>query len=318
MNSNQIQDDEELFQSFLKFILTHECKFSKVKAEKISNQFIDFEEFITFDFKKLKKLKSPSGRQLIRITDEEIEKIDNIIKKGYVLKDLNLKENFIRAIDRDFLNRQLINISSITLEKLNPNPFLGNALNFKKVEDLIEFLVFQRAARSIVTSFGFYFEKLLISAGAIKLPKGFDIIKIINGISHYIQVKSGTSDMDKDQILHWEKLITETELRGNRGYIGMPYGKRDSNAITISLMKSYLPEWENRTLIGKELWDFISGEKNFHLKVLMNLKISASQILNNEYILIKIREAIQRVLQEFYSKFGKNEDNIEKYYKNLF
>ena len=31
-----------------------------------------------------------------------------------------------------------------------------------------------------------------------------------------------------------------------------------NNTVTAGLLKTYVPNWEDKTLVGKELWDFIS------------------------------------------------------------
>lgn len=309
-NSN---GDEILF-NFLFDFLFRECKFGKTTSTKIAAQFTDLEKFVKFNFSTFKEYRSADGNKLIRgFKDEHISKIKK--KINFIKPDIPLVENFLQLIGRDFIRTQIKNLRNTTLEKLNPNPFLITVLNLNNVDKMIEFLVFQRAARSIVTSFGFCLERLLIASGSEQMTKGFDIFKIINGITHYIQVKSGTSDMDKDQITYWKDKIIEVERNGSKGYIGMPYGKKDKNAITINLMKSYLPNWEARTLIGKELWDFISEEDNFHEKVIESLKLSAFEILNHHTIINEITSTIKRVNNEYRQKFG---DSIDNYIKTLF
>ncbi len=307
-----------LTQNFIKYLLIKEYSFSKHKANQISCQFVDLKEFLYYDFENLKNLKSPSGKTLIKLNENEIKKLDKIKYDNLIDLTKYISENYIRIIARDFIKTQIKNLNSISLDRLNPNPFLINALNLKNVEELIELLVFQRATRSIVTSFGFYLENFLEAAGSIKLKKGFDLLKIINGVNHYIQVKSGTSDMDKDQVEFWRKKIEEFENLGHKAYIGMPYGKKDNTSVSIGLFKKYLPEWESRTLIGKELWDFVSGVKDFHIKILEELKISATQILKNETILNEIKKAIDRITNEFHQKYGIGEQAIKKFIDHLF
>lgn len=312
MSSNP--EEEELLFNFLNDFLRKECKLGKITATKIATQFTDLEDFVKFRFNAFKKFRSADGKKLIRGYKEEYTiKIEKKLK--YLKPEMPLIENYLRLIGRDFIRTQILNLRGTSLEKLNPNPFLITVLNLKNADEMIEFLVFQRAARSIVTSFGFCLERLLIASGSVEMKKGFDVFKIINGITHYIQVKSGTSDMDKDQITYWKNKINEVEKKGSKGYIGMPYGKKDENAITINLMKSYLPNWEARTLIGKDLWEFISEKDNFHEKVLECLKLSALEILNNHTILNEIDTTKERIKAEYKQRFG---DNVENYVKSLF
>jgi len=312
MISNSKKD--ELLFNFLNDFLQKECKLGKITATKIAAQFTDLEKFVKFNFNKFKTYRSADGNKLIRgFKDEYTIKIKKKLK--FLKPEIPLIENYLQLIGRDFNRTQILNLRSLNLEKLNPNPFLITVLNLNNVVEMIEFLDFQRAARSIVTFFGFCLERLLIASGSVQMKKGFDVFKIIDGITHYIQVKSGTSDMDKDQITFWKSKIIDVENKGSKGYIGMPYGKKDENAITLNLMKSYLPNWEARTLIGKELWEFISEEDNFHEKVLECLKLSALEILNNGTILNEINTTKERIKTEFRKIFG---ENVENYIKSLF
>ncbi|GAG85009.1 unnamed protein product, partial [marine sediment metagenome] len=147
-------------------------------------------------------------------------------------------------------------------------------------------------------------------SSSVKTLKNVPIIQLSENIN-LLFLKSDS----KEQINYWKEKIIEVERNGSKGYIGMPYGKKDENAITINLMKSYLPNWETRTLIGKELWDFISEEDNFHEKVIESLKLSALEILNNHTILNEINSTIERVNDEYRQKFG---DNVDNYIKSLF
>ncbi len=309
------ESKENLLFDLLSHFLIEECSVGKITAIRIATRFCTLSEFLDFNFENLPNIKSEGGRKLFRISKQHIENIQSAVNLNKLDQNKSVQENYLMSIGRVFVSTQIKNISEITLEILNPNPFLIKALNFKDVNKFIGFIVFQRATRSIVTSFGFAFEKLLVASGAKKLPKGFDVLKEISNIEHYIQVKSGTSDMDKDQIIHWKGLIEEKEEEGHNAYIGMPYGKRDGHGLTIALMRQYLPDWEARTLIGQELWDFISGKNNYHEIVLKNLRIAATQILRKESIIVSIDKAIEKVSLEFIEKYN---DDINAYISSLF
>jgi len=306
--------ENEILYRFLEYFLNNECELGDVTSTKIAAQFSTLEGFLNFEFEKFKDMRSADGYKLIRgFGDDYIGRIRT--KLRFINPSLSVNENFIQSIGREFIRQNLQNIQELKLAHLNPNPFLINILNLREIDEMVEFLVFQRVSRSIVTSFGTCVENLLIASGSQKLTKGFDIIKIIDDVSHYIQVKSGTSDMDKDQIKYWQKKIEEIEAEGHFGYIGMTYGKDDENAISISLMKSYLPNWEARTLIGKELWEFVSGEADFHLKVLERIKKAAEEILRLNSIVDEIENTTKRITDEFKEKYG---NDIESYIKSLF
>lgn len=308
-------DDDDLLVDFLFFFLREECELGKVTSQKISAQFKNLESFVEFKFREFKNWKSIDGHKLIRgFNDEKISKIENMI--NLINTSLDINQNFQQAIGRKFIRNIILIIKKLNLEKLNPNPFLIKVLNLRKVDELIQFIIYQRADRSIVTSFGNTLEFLVAASGAEKLPKGFDVLKMKETEKHFIQVKSGTSDMDKDQVEFWSKKIDHVEDEGHHGHIGMCYGKRDdANAISLKLMEKYLPEWEDKTLVGKELWKFVSGKQDYYKTVLTSLNNAANQIFGSNSIIDEINSVIEKVITDFHSKFG---DDIESYIQSKF
>lgn len=308
-------DDDDLLIDFLYFFLREECKLGKVTSQKISAQFTNLESFVKFKFRRFKNKKSIDGHKLIRgFNDEMVSKIENLINLINISIDIN--QNFQQAIGRKFIRNIILILKTLNLEKLNPNPFLIKALNLTKVDELIHFIIYQRADRSMVTSFGNTLEFLVAASGAEKLPKGFDLLKKKENEKYFIQVKSGTSDMDKDQVVYWRKRIDQVEEEGHHGYIGMCYGKRgDPNAVSLKLMEKYLPEWEDRTLVGKELWKFVSGKQDYYKTVLTSLDNAANQIFRTNSIIDEINSAIEKIIIEFKNKFG---DDIESFIQSKF
>ncbi|KKL94418.1 hypothetical protein LCGC14_1864860, partial [marine sediment metagenome] len=308
------QDNETLIE-FLEYFLREECGLGKVTSRKIAAQFNDLESFINFNFQAFKSLRGADEKKLVwGFNDDHVSKIAKKIK--LINRILSVSRNFQQSIGRKFLSKIILNLRNIELDQLRPNPFLIKLMNLNKVDDIIQFIIFQRADRSIVTSFGTCLEFLVSASGAEKLARGFDVLKIKDNEKHYIQVKSGTSDMDKDQIESWGENIEQIENEGHHGYIGMCYGRRDDpKAISLNLMKAYLPEWERKTLVGKELWEFVSDDETYHEIVLKSLEEAAKQILENRSILDEIESAAEKLILEFQSKFG---ENIEDYIKTIF
>ncbi|HLO52041.1 MAG TPA: TdeIII family type II restriction endonuclease, partial [Kamptonema sp.] len=182
---------------------------------------------------------------------------------------------------------------------------------------------FMAATRSIVTSMGFFIEQLLISCSesvAIAPRKsGWDVIKTIsNGEKCWIQVKSGPNNMDKDQIVYWKDKIQEKINEGDRAYIGIAYGKRTNQTVTIPLLKQILTDWENTTLIGRELWDFVSEDPEYTSSLFEILRQSANQVLAQSSIYDAIENAAQRLIDEFVRKYGDGTQGVCNYIKNIF
>ena len=83
-------------------------------------------------------------------------------------------------------------------------------------------------------------------------------------------------------------------------------------------MRTYLPDMEVRTLIGRELWDFLSGDATFHERLFDNLRLSAARILGAHSMEEKIRTRIDRVHEEFRERFGDGEAGLEVLISSIF
>ena len=214
-------------------------------------------------------------------------------------------------------------VENLTLGKIHPNPFLIRALNLNTPEEVVRLNVYMTATRSIVTSMGFFIQKLLISCSesAESPPEesGWDAIKTTSdGEKCWIQVKSGPNDMDKDQIVYWAAKIEEKIQEGDRAYIGIAYGKRTNKTVTLGLLKQILPNSEMITLIGRELWDFVSEDTRYTVNLFEVLRHSASQVLAQSSIDEAIERCSDRIIAEFIGKYGEGSQGVFNYIADIF
>jgi hypothetical protein len=86
----------------------------------------------------------------------------------------------------------------------------------------------------------------------------------------------------------------------------------------MGLFKTYLPDWEKRTLIGRELWDFISEDPTYHEKLFPMLADAASQVLGKESIEERIQARIESITKEFSKKYGASRKAVTKYLIDIF
>ena len=307
-------------QNLIEFVLLSDGGLSKGVARKVSSYFTSMQEFLACTKEQLDGLRSASGLPL-RINISDIEKILQVSRADILSEEQPLVDNYIRGLARDFTRRQVTNISSLSLDSLNINPLLIRSLNLKTPLEVLEFNVSAAVSRSIVTSMGFFVQDLLevTSDEVERVRSGWDLVKHgPNGTNHWIQVKSGTNDMDKDQIIYWLHEIKKVEDKGDNGYIGMTYGKRGNSTVTLSLMKKYLPNMDMRTLVGRELWDFLSGDDKFHLRLFDSLRVSAAKILGSRSIQEEIKNKIRDLLAEFEQKYGRGEEGVKNYIDDIF
>jgi len=292
--------------------------FSKDRAVRISGYFDDLEEFLNVTEDQLFNIRTPSNRKILDKND--IDNIINTVRAEIFNKGYTTLEIYIYIISSKYVNNWIKIVNGLKLEDLNINPLLVTSLNLNTPNELIRFSVYASAIRSIVTSMGYLVENFLLATSKdVEEPeKTWDIIKTDqNGKKHYIQVKSGPNDMNYDQIRTWAEEIENVEKEGNKGYIGITYGKRDNKTVTFSLLEQYLKDWENKTLIGRELWEFLSGDKIFIDRVISTLRKVALDILKTDSMITVIESSIERITRDFIEKFGDGADGVKKFIDSI-
>lgn len=200
---------------------------------------------------------------------------------------------------------------------------LCSALNLKTPEEFVRYNAYQAIGRSIVTSMGFLVQNLLLYSneyifdGKEYLEGGrtkWDlVIDRLGEVKSFLEIKSGFNDMDAAQVKHYADEIRLVEENGNKGYIGITYGKKENVTVTSGLLRSYLDDWDRKTLVGRELWDFISENENYHTILIDNIDSVANIALRNESIVQKIEDRIEELIRVFYSRYG----SLREYYDSL-
>lgn len=313
---------DEKFHEMLAFVLYSDGGLGRSRARSIASYFLSLDEFMTLKSKDLGSIKTVSGKK-VELSKQEIETIKIIQKSNLVDPKLTTAQNYLSAVARAFTKRQLSMIRELSLDKINVNPFLVKALNLHNPEEVVRLNVYMVTTRSIVTSMGFFIQNLLIASSerAEGGPEGsgWDLVKVdAKSKRHWIQIKSGPNDMDRDQVVYWAQKINEKVLRGDKAYIGITYGKRSMKTVTFGILKQLLPDWEMKTLIGKELWDFVSDDPNYHAKLFDTLRVSAQQILHSSSISDEIEKCITRVRKEFIERYGDGEKGVKNYIDEIF
>ena len=88
--------------------------------------------------------------------------------------------------------------------------------------------------------------------------------------------------------------------------------------VRHALMRTYLPDMEVRTLVGKELWDFLSGDSNFHSRLFDDLRAAALAILGNKSIQEEINAKVHELLAVFEQRYGSGEEGVSNYINSIF
>ena len=182
-------------------------------------------------------------------------------------------------------------VTSLNLDNLDINPLLAKALNLDTPRKIIAFNIYQTVTRSVVTSWGDVVQEIAKFTGCKdndyiiegKTGMNFDLVKNVNKIDHYIQIKSGPNTMNVGMVTSLNEVIERLEkVKPNaKGMLGMTYGTR--KRISAQILGN-LKGADKRMMVGRELWDFISGKKDFHKELFRLLDISSTGILNKSFI----------------------------------
>jgi hypothetical protein len=298
-----------------------EAGIPKKRASINAAYFSTLNKFLKADAATLGRLASTSTPWNSRLSVQQLSSIRELQKSRILSLRRSIADNLLILTARRFVKTQIKMLDGLTLDDLSPNPFLIQCLNLKTPREVVELNVFMFATRSIVTSMGFLVETLLeaSSDSVSKGKKPWDLLVTRRRKQrHWIQVKSGPNDMDADQIRHWKKLFSNRERGRDKAYIGVTYGKRSTISVTMGLFKTYLPKWNRRTLIGRELWDFVSEDPRYHLRLFPLLSEAASQILKSDSIEKRIAKSVNRLTLEFSRRYKPKNQAVGKYLKAIF
>lgn len=236
---------------------------------------------------------------------------------------LSLTQNFIKILTQDFIKKQIKAIDALTLEGLNANPILCRALKLNTIDDFLKFYVYSAISRSIVTSMGYLVQDLLLFSNeyifdgknyseGIK-TKWDVVIDKIGSVKKFLEIKSGPNDMDVAQIKHYAEEIEAVESIGAKGYIGVTYGKKETRTVTTALLETYVEGWRDKTLFGKELWNFISENENYHMILMDTIQSTSEVFLGQGSLITRIDSKIDALRLDFVEGYG----SLDIFYNSL-
>lgn len=294
----------------------------KTKLNVIGCQYHSLETFKNASISELNGLKTKDGYPSIKaLSPKEEEAIKKLQKEIDTSK--SIQENFVKVLTKGFIAKQLALIDKIEVKDFNANPILCHVLKLNTAEDFIRYNAYQAISISIVTSMGFLVQDLLLYSNECVFDgKNYEegertkfdlVIDKLGEVKSFLEIKSGFNDMDAAQIKHYDAEIKKVEQEHNKGFIGITYGKKDSKTVTAGLLETYIDNWRDKTLVGKELWDYVSGMGSYHKKLIKTIDETSNIILNHLSIVQKIEERITLLKNDFDVKYP----NIEDYYDSL-
>ncbi|MGD0342985.1 MAG: TdeIII family type II restriction endonuclease [Bacteroidales bacterium] len=250
--------------------------------------------------------KNSSGKQ--RLTNAQINEIGIIINIYIKDESLSINELWITVLIKDFVRHSIEELQNTTLENLLINPFLVKAFGFDDHREVVTFYFYQKITRSIVTSWGFTIQGLLLCSGAENSElDGFDLQVKRDDKTYQLQIKSSPNTMSIEQVRQLNTHIKNIKDKiSNIPILGMTYGTKEQ---INSQIQSTLINYPNSVLIGKELWDFIADENGYCHKVL-NL---IDEIMKEEPT--KFSDELENkrnlLITDWENKFGKGKNSID-------
>jgi hypothetical protein len=271
---------------------------------RIAGYMEDFDNFYE-NSDRLSGFKTDKGKAVL--TQTQINEIKIILKEYITVKSRYITELWISVLIRDFVKNSIKELKNTTLETLLINPFLVKAFGFDDHKEVVTFYFYQKITRSIVTSWGFTVEGLLLCSGAEKSDlSGFDMKVKEDNKTYHFQIKSSPNTMSIEQVRQLNTHIQNIKDKiNNIPMLGMTYGTRKQ---INSQIQSTLIGYPKSTMIGRELWDFIASEKGYCQKILDLV----DDIMRLEPTKFSEELELKRnlLIEEWETKFGTGKESI--------
>ncbi|MCK5581750.1 MAG: hypothetical protein KAJ18_10825 [Candidatus Omnitrophica bacterium] len=286
----------------------------KTTAGALAEYFDSFDDFIKASVKDLSKVVNSKGKSILN--DDKIK--DLLLAKKELPSGLKITEVWIYFLAKQFIRNQVVSLQRMQLDDIEINPLLAKVLVLQTPADIIRFNIYQSVTRSVVTSWGSMVERMLKFSGCeledFKIGiKGRepDLVKKYQGKTYCLQIKSGPNTMNVDMVESLNKVIVEIEKKGCVGLLGMTYGRKDSVSQQIL---GNLKDASAKIKMGRDLWDFISETKNYHVKVIDIIDIATKKEMRTSYIKL-IEDKVDEFTKVWQDKHGDEPINkiLEEY-----
>lgn len=230
-----------------------------------------------------------------------------------------MNERAIRNEIGRFVERSMRNLRNLHAEQLIDqgaiNPLLMKALGFNDIDALARFYVYQRVGRSVMTGFGTTIERIVKAVAEGREGDWWDVVATIDGERHYMSVKSGPRDMDKDQVEYFSNRAMEIlkEDPSARPIIAIGYG-RDPWPIIPSTLRNMGLDPDEHLFVGRRLYEKISGETDLHIRLLDIIHEEATRALRGREVI----DIIEDKVREISEYFQRNYNSVDELLRDIF
>ncbi len=274
-------------------------------ADRIAGFMVDIVNFCE-NTSQLSNFVTSKGRRFVK--DIQIAEIKKRIDEYILNPEMEINNIWISVLIKNFVKNSIKELKNTTLEKLLINPFLVKAFGFDDHKEVVSFYFYQKITRSVVTSWGFTVEGLLLCSGAEKTDiAGFDMKVEKEEKTFQLQIKSSPNTMSIEQVRQLNTHIKNIKDNvQNIPILGMTYGTREQISRQI---QSTLTDYPKSTKIGKELWDFIANENGYCIKLLDLI----DEITKNSHFKFsqELEEKKLLLIKDWENKFGKGKKSVD-------
>ncbi|WP_159793543.1 PmeII family type II restriction endonuclease [Puerhibacterium puerhi] len=274
---------------------------------------------------------------------EEVELVERTVVARNVLTDNMPDEKFegmvnvtLELIERRFRKMQeLVDVSS---SDVNINPFLmlamAPAYNLYSPFEVAEYTQNAKMFHGDATAFGKYVEKHIFELFGVKEPpekrqlksewSPIDAEITVEGERYLTTWKSGPWTMNQS---HANEMIQRFpnihKATGCNIILGIFYGKHDSLNNKPALVARETGEYFH-VLVGKDLWEFVTGVRNAHMEVYRAIREAQSRFAiahGGKTFFEHFIEARLKLSQSFRDEFelmGTEDDMWEMIFRKAF
>jgi hypothetical protein len=213
-----------------------------------------------------------------------------------------------------FLDKRARNLERLSLDDLKFNVVLLRAistmLDFKTAEDLLRYRLAQHLERGSVTAWGTALQTVAREiSGSGSGVAGADIEVTENGRRHFVQVKSGPDTANKDIAQNIAALLNSARQRDHQAIcvLGVCYGRPDQIS---GIAKVELQSRGVNLKVGREFWEFISGDPNCLTEVLeLAGEAAKGRVAGKASFADRVENKVQELTQEFETRYGNSLDD---------
>jgi hypothetical protein len=220
----------------------------------------------------------------------------------------------IKKILGSFLDKRAKNLEKLSLDDLKFNVVAlrttATMLDFGSPEDLLRYRLAQHLERGTMTAMGSALQAIAKEiSGSGSGVAGADIeLTDSNGRRHFIQVKSGPDTANKDIAQNIGTLLNSARARDPAAIcvLGVCYGRPDQ----ISQIAK--KELQNRGVVlkvGKEFWEFISGDSKCLADVMEIAADAAEGSAGGDLTFAeRVEQKLDDLVSDFENRYGKKLD----------